>query len=72
MTCSVDDNPSIGLILCKGKSGIAAEYALRDIGKPLAIAEFRHLENLPSSSRGTIPTSEEIKAELAEQEPPDE
>jgi predicted nuclease of restriction endonuclease-like (RecB) superfamily len=39
-----DDKPSIGLILCKGKSGIVAEYALRDIGKPLGIAEFRHLE----------------------------
>jgi predicted nuclease of restriction endonuclease-like (RecB) superfamily len=37
-----DDKRSIGLILCKGKNGIVAEYALRDIAKPLGISEFTH------------------------------
>jgi predicted nuclease of restriction endonuclease-like (RecB) superfamily len=67
-----DDKPSIGLILCKGKSGIVAEYALRDIGKPLGIAEFRHLEKLPEQLKGTLPTIEEIEAELAKPEEPSE
>lgn len=65
-----DDKPSIGLILCKAKSGIVAEYALRDIGKPLGVSEFRHLEKLPEQLKGTLPTIEEIEAELANLEEP--
>lgn len=65
-----DDKPSIGLILCKGKEGLVAEYALRDINKPLGISEFRHLEKLPEQLKGTLPTIEEIEAELAT--PPEE
>jgi predicted nuclease of restriction endonuclease-like (RecB) superfamily len=67
-----DDKPSVGLILCKGKDGLVAEYALRDISKPLGISEFRHLEKLPEQLKGTLPTIEEIEAELAmrpEEEP---
>lgn len=65
MTCfATDDKPSIGLILCKGKDGLVAEYALRDINKPLGISEFRHLENLPEQLKGTLPTIKEIEAEL--------
>lgn len=60
-----DDQPSIGLILCKTKNQIVAEYAVRDVAKPLGIAEFRHLEELPSKLKGTLPTIEEIEAELA-------
>jgi predicted nuclease of restriction endonuclease-like (RecB) superfamily len=59
-----DDQPSIGLILCKAKNGIVAEYALRDFRKPLSVAEFRHLERLPEQLKGTLPTIEEIEAEL--------
>jgi len=66
-----DDKPSIGLILCKAKNGIVAEYALRDIAKPLGISEFKHLEKLPEQLKGTLPTIEEIEAELsAHEEPP--
>jgi predicted nuclease of restriction endonuclease-like (RecB) superfamily len=65
-----DDKPSIGLILCKAKNGIVAEYALRDIGKPLGISEFRHLEKLPEQLKGTLPTIEEIEAELASSQEP--
>lgn len=67
-----DDKPSIGLILCKAKNGIVAEYALRDIGKPLGISEFRHLEKLPEQLKGTLPTIEEIEAELEKREEPSE
>jgi transcription termination factor Rho len=41
------DERSIGLILCKTKNRVIAEYALRDTAKPMGIAEFRHLEVLP-------------------------
>jgi len=58
------DNPSIGLILCKSKNGIVAEYALRGFAKPMGISEFKHLETLPDQFKGTLPTIEEIEAEL--------
>jgi predicted nuclease of restriction endonuclease-like (RecB) superfamily len=60
-----DDKPSIGLILCKTKNKIVAEYAVRDLTKPLGIAEFRHLEQLPEQLQGTLPSIEEIEAEVA-------
>jgi predicted nuclease of restriction endonuclease-like (RecB) superfamily len=60
-----DDKPSIGLILCKSKNGIVAEYALRDISKPLGVSEFRYLEQLPDNLKGTLPTIEELEAELS-------
>ena len=67
------DQPTIGLILCKGKDRVTVEYALRDSAKPLGIAEFHHLERLPDQLRGTLPTIEEIEAELGKaDEPPTE
>ena len=59
-----DDKSSIGLILCKAKNRFVAEYAVRDIAKPLGVAEFRYLEQLPEQLKGTLPTIEEIEAEL--------
>ena len=59
-----DDKPSIGIILCKAKNKIVAEYALRGIGKPLGVSEFQLLEKLPDQFKGTLPTIEEIEAEL--------
>ena len=61
-----DDQPSIGLVLCKAKNRIVAEYALRNMTAPMGISEFRHLETLPEQLKGTLPTIEEIEAELAE------
>jgi predicted nuclease of restriction endonuclease-like (RecB) superfamily len=61
-----DDQPSIGLVLCKAKNRIVAEYALRNMTTPMGISEFRHLEKLPEQLKGTLPTIEEIEAELAE------
>jgi predicted nuclease of restriction endonuclease-like (RecB) superfamily len=58
------DGPSIGLILCRTKDELVAEYAIRDIGKPLGVAEFRLLEKLPQKLKGTLPTVEELQAEL--------
>ncbi len=67
-----DDRPSIGLILCKTKNQLVAEYAIRDLAKPLGVAEFRHLEKLPEQLKGTLPTIEEIEAELSAKEPSEE
>ena len=63
------DQPSIGLILCKTKNRIVAEYALRNMTAPMGISEFTHLENLPEQLKGTLPTIEEIEAEFG-QDPP--
>jgi predicted nuclease of restriction endonuclease-like (RecB) superfamily len=58
------DQPSIGLILCRSREGIVVEYALRDIGKPMGIAEFRLTESLPESLKSTLPSIEELESEL--------
>jgi len=59
------DQPSIGLILCKSKTEVVVEYALRGTSTPMGIAEFTHLLQLPDEFKGSLPTIEEIEAELA-------
>jgi predicted nuclease of restriction endonuclease-like (RecB) superfamily len=63
------DNPSIGLLLCKTKDRIIAEYALRDINKPIGISQYETalLESLPAALKGALPTIEEIEKELEDQ-----
>ncbi len=58
------DQPSIGLILCKSKTEVIVEYALRGTTTPMGIAEFTHLLKLPDEFKGTLPTIEELEAEL--------
>ncbi|NLZ04340.1 MAG: DUF1016 domain-containing protein [Phycisphaerae bacterium] len=62
-----DDKPSIGLILCKTRNKIIAEYALRDLAKPVSIARYvtRLVERLPANLKGALPAPRDIKAELA-------
>jgi hypothetical protein len=62
-----DDRPSIGLVLCKKRDRVIAEYALRDLVKPIGIAEWqtRLVQSLPESLRGSLPSIAEIEAELA-------
>ena len=59
-----DDQPSIGMILCKSKNKVVAEYALRDIRKPVGIAEYRLTGVLPKPLQGSLPTIEELESEL--------
>jgi len=59
-----DDQPSIGMILCKSKNRVVAEYALRDIRKPVGIAEYRLTGVLPKPLQGSLPTIEELESEL--------
>jgi hypothetical protein len=58
-----DDRPSIGLLLCKGKNKIVAEYALRDINKPIGISQYEAaiVESLPKELKGSLPSIEALE-----------
>ena len=62
------DGPTIGLLLCKEKDRLTVEYALRDMAKPIGIAEWRTrlVETLPEDMKASLPTIEEIERELGE------
>ena len=61
-----DDQPSIGLILCKTRDRFVAEYARRDVSKPFGISGYQLAAALLEKLKGTLPTIEEIKSELSE------
>ncbi len=62
-----DDKPSIGLLLCRSKNKFVVEYALRGFNKPIGVAQWETqiMETLPESLKGSLPTIEELEAELA-------
>lgn len=62
-----NDNASIGILLCRDKNNIEAEFSLRDINKPIGISEFQLLETLPESLKSSLPTIEEIESELSKE-----
>jgi len=61
-----DDKPSIGLLLCKERDRLTVEYALRDLKKPIGVAQWQTklVESLPRNLKGSLPTVAEIEAEL--------
>jgi predicted nuclease of restriction endonuclease-like (RecB) superfamily len=61
-----DDQPSIGLLLCQDRSRLTVEYALRDLKKPIGVAEWntRLVDSLPKKFKGSLPSVKEIEAEL--------
>ncbi len=61
---SEHDNPTIGLLLCKSKNKVVAEYALGDSTQPMGVAEYKLLESLPSELQTSLPTIEQIEQEL--------
>lgn len=61
-----EDAPTIGLLLCKSKNRIVAEYALRDMNKPMGIAEYQLAEALPKDLEANLPSIEQIERELGE------
>ena len=61
------DNSSIGLILCKEKDKIEAEYSLRDINKPIGISNFTLTNAIPENLKTKLPTIEELEIELSRQ-----
>lgn len=56
-----DDNPTIGLLLCRDKNNIEVEFALRDMNKPMGVSEYTLVETLPDNLKGALPTVEEIE-----------
>jgi predicted nuclease of restriction endonuclease-like (RecB) superfamily len=58
------DQPTIGLILCQTKDRILAEYALRDIHKPIGVADYEFSRILPTELASSLPSIEEIESEL--------
>ncbi len=60
------DAPTIGLLLCKSKNKIVAEYALRDNSQPIGVAEYQLVESLPPELQTSLPSIEQIERELAD------
>ena len=62
-----DDQPTIGLLLCRGKNQLVVEYALSGLDQSIAVADWKKqiTETLPAEFQGSLPTIAEIEAELA-------
>ncbi|HEX3475007.1 MAG TPA: PDDEXK nuclease domain-containing protein [Kofleriaceae bacterium] len=60
------DNPTIGLLLCKTNNRVIAEYALRDVTKPIGVAEYQLVQALPAQLEANLPSIERLQAELTE------
>lgn len=58
------DKPTIGLLLCKSKNKVVAEYALGDKTQPMGVAEYKLIESLPAELQTSLPSIEQIEAEL--------
>lgn len=61
-----EDNPAIGILLCKKKDRVEAEFALRDINKPIGISEYRLTKAIPEDIKTKLPTVEQLESELSE------
>lgn len=59
-----EDQPSIGLLLCKKAGKLTVEYSLKDIGKPIGVSEYKLTEKIPAGLKGKLPTIKEIEREL--------
>ncbi len=59
------DQPTIGILLCKNKDRLVAEYALSDIQKPMGVSEYQLTQSLPENLQSKLPSIEAIEQELA-------
>ena len=55
-----EDNPSIGLLLCKSKNNLVAEYSLKDVSKPIGVSEYKVTSSLPNALEEQLPSVEDI------------
>lgn len=60
------DAPTIGILICKSKNDTVVEYALRDVNKPIGVSEYVITQQLPDELKSSLPSIEEIEAELGE------
>jgi predicted nuclease of restriction endonuclease-like (RecB) superfamily len=61
-----DDNPTLGLLICKDMDKVEAQYALESTSQPLGISSYELSKLVPEEFKGSMPTIEEIEAELKE------
>jgi hypothetical protein len=61
---SPQDEPTIGIVLCKSKDKTTVEYALQGIQKPIGVATFQLERELPDPLKGSLPTAEQLEVEL--------
>lgn len=59
-----DDKATIGILLCREKNNIEAEFALRDINKPMGVSEFELTQVIPENLKSSLPTIEELESNL--------
>jgi len=64
------DQPTVGLILCQDKNRLVAEYALKGVNKAIGVSEYRLTRALPKELKSSLPSIEEIEAELSPSRPP--
>ncbi len=62
------DAPTIGLLLCKSHDKVVVEYSLSDINKPIGVSEYQITKSLPEEFKSSLPTVEELEAELSDSE----
>ena len=62
------DNPSIGLLLCKSKNDLVAEYSLKDMSKPIGVSAYQVTSNLPEELGKQLPSIEDIQKRITAQE----
>jgi predicted nuclease of restriction endonuclease-like (RecB) superfamily len=58
------DNPSIGILLCKTKNNLIAEYSLKDMTKPIGVSEYKILDKVPKQFKKALPSVEDIKKRI--------
>jgi predicted nuclease of restriction endonuclease-like (RecB) superfamily len=63
-----DDQPSVGIILCKGKNQTVAEYALRDMSKPIGVSEYRFTAKLPKDLAKALPAPRDLEQLMEEED----
>ena len=58
------DNPTIGILLCKKRDKLTAEYALKDINKPIGVSEYKLSDFVPKELADTLPTADDIEKRI--------
>ena len=61
---SPNDNPTIGLLLCKGKDKMVAEYALKDVNKPMGVSEYKFSNRVSKELQDKLPSIEDIEKRI--------
>jgi predicted nuclease of restriction endonuclease-like (RecB) superfamily len=59
-----NENPTIGILLCRGKDNLEVEYALQDIHKPMGVSEFKLDKVLPDNLKSSLPSIEELEEQI--------